>query len=61
MHANAIVQLQDVSIGRVVVIALVCLVEAVLVLGFVAASLGLGNEGHAGVGPDRPAPPMTIQ
>ena len=50
--------LQGMSYGRVVAIALVCLVEALLVLGFVAAILGLGNEGHAGGGPDRPAPPV---
>jgi hypothetical protein len=54
-------RLQGVMIGRVVVIAVVCLVEAFLVLGFVAASLGVGNEGHASGGPDRPAPPVTTQ
>ena len=54
-------RLHGVSIGRVVVIALAILVEAFLVLGFVAASLGVGNEGHAAGGPDRPAPPVMTQ
>jgi hypothetical protein len=35
------------------------LIEAILILGFVVLSLGLGAEGHAGVGPDRPPPPVT--
>jgi hypothetical protein len=48
------------SIGRIAVIALVCLVQAILILGFVAMSLGLGAEGHVAVGPDRPPAPMRI-
>jgi len=54
-------RLQGVTIGRVVVIAVVCLVEVFLVLGFVAASLGVGNEGHPVGGPDRPVPLVTTQ
>jgi hypothetical protein len=34
-----------------------CLIEAILILGFVVASLGLGYEGRSSVGPDRPPPP----
>jgi hypothetical protein len=34
-----------------------CLIEAILILGFVVASLGLGYEGYPGAGPDRPPPP----
>jgi hypothetical protein len=54
-------RLAGLSVGRVVVIALALLVEAFLVLGFVAASLGVGNEGHAAGGPDRPAPPVMTR
>jgi hypothetical protein len=42
--------------GAAIVVA--CLIEAVLILGFVVASLGLGYESHSGVGPGRP-PPVT--
>jgi hypothetical protein len=46
------------SIGRVVMIAAACLVEAILILGFVVASLGLGYEGQPGVSPrlEQPRP-----
>jgi hypothetical protein len=30
------------------------LIEAIVILGFVGVSLGLGGEGHGGIGPDRP-------
>jgi hypothetical protein len=36
-----------------------CLIEAILVLGFVVASLGLGHESYPAAGPDRPPPPPT--
>jgi len=49
------------SVGRIVVIASAVLVQAILILGFVAMSLGLGAEGHVAVGPDRPPPPMRIR
>jgi hypothetical protein len=45
-------------VGRGAAIVVACLIEAVLILGFVVASLGLGYESHSGVGPGRP-PPMT--
>ena len=35
------------------------LIVAILILGFVVLSLGLGGEGHGGVGPDRPPQPVT--
>ena len=47
------------SSGRIVVIAAAALIQAVLTLGFVAMSLGLGANGQAG-GPDRPPPPAAI-
>jgi hypothetical protein len=49
-----------VSIGRIVVIALACLIQAILILAIVAMGLGLGNEGVSGMGPDRPPPPAAI-
>ena len=45
-------------IGRGAAIVVVCLIEAVLILGFVVASLGFGYESHSVVGPGRP-PPIT--
>jgi hypothetical protein len=45
---------------RIVAIAAACLIEVILVLGFVALSLGLGEEGHVGVGPDRPPSPVIL-
>jgi len=48
------------SSGRIVVIAVAVLIQAILTLGFVAMSLGLGANGQAGVGPDRPPPPAAI-
>lgn len=44
---------------RAVAITAACLIEAILILGFVAASLGVGQEGQPRVGPDRPPPPVT--
>ena len=35
------------------------LIEAIVILGFVGVSLGLGGEGHVGIGPDRPAQPVV--
>jgi hypothetical protein len=74
MHADSMIDRRDavgtiamtvrnrlgVSIGRIAVIVLTCLVQAILILGFVAVSLGLGAEGHVAVGPDRPPAPMRI-
>ena len=45
---------------RIVAITAACLIEGILVLGFIALSLGLGAEGHVGVGPDRPPPPVIL-
>jgi hypothetical protein len=44
-----------------VTIALVGLVEAILILGSVVASLGLASDGSRPAGPDRPAVPMVIR
>jgi len=46
-------------IGRFVAITVALLIQAILILGFVAASLGFGFNGPAGVGPDRPPPATT--
>jgi hypothetical protein len=76
MHANSMIgrrdaagtivmtirnSLQSVSIGRIVVIVAACLLQAILILGFVAMSLGLGAENHIGVGADRPPLPILIR
>jgi hypothetical protein len=45
------------SVRRAAAIVVACLIEAIMILGFVVASLGLGYEGYSGVGPDRPRPP----
>jgi hypothetical protein len=47
------------SIGRIVSITSASLVVAIVIVGFVVAGLGLGLDGHAGIGPDRPPPPAT--
>jgi hypothetical protein len=47
------------SVRRVVVIGVACLIEAILVLGLTAASLGLGYEDWTSPGPGRPSPPVT--
>lgn len=46
------------SIRRGATVVVASLIEAILILGFVVASLGLGHESHSGAGPDRP-PPLT--
>jgi hypothetical protein len=50
--------LQRASIGRIVLVATAGVIPAILVLGFVAMSLGFGADGHAGAGSDRPPPPI---
>lgn len=47
------------SIARIVTVVGALLIEALLILGFVVLSLGIGEEGQPGVGPDRPPPPPT--
>jgi hypothetical protein len=47
------------SARRAAVVVAACLLEAVVVLGFVVASLGIGAEDQYGIGPDRPPPPTT--
>jgi hypothetical protein len=44
---------------RVATIAAALIVESILILGVVIASLGLGYEGQTRVGPDRPTTPVT--
>ena len=39
------------QIGKVVVATLI---EGTVIMGFVVLSLGIGGEGHVGVGADRP-------
>ena len=34
------------------------LIQGIVILGFVCASLGIGSEGHVGIGPDRPPRPV---
>ncbi len=46
-------------VPRAVAIVAACLIEAIMILGFVCASLGLGYESYSGMGPDRPSPPAT--
>jgi hypothetical protein len=43
--------------GAAIVVAIT--IELILVLGFVGAILGLGYEGYARAGADRPPPPST--
>jgi hypothetical protein len=47
------------SLRRAAVVAGAGIIEVVLILGLVAATVGLGHEGSAGVGPDRPLMPRT--
>jgi hypothetical protein len=49
------------SIERTVTIAMVGLVQAILILGSVVASLGLANDGGQVAGPDRPPVPMVVR
>jgi hypothetical protein len=46
------------SIARIVTVLGALLIEALLILGCVVLSLGIGAEGRPGIGPDRPPPPM---
>jgi hypothetical protein len=39
------------QVGKVVVATTI---QAIVILGFVVLTLGLGGEGHVGIGPDRP-------
>ena len=48
------------SIGGVATILGASVIVALLVGWIVAASLGLGTDGHPGVGPDRPPPPELM-
>jgi hypothetical protein len=51
------------AIRQLVAIGIVIAIQVILVLGFVAMSLGLGVEGHPGGGPDRvprPAPAGAV-
>jgi hypothetical protein len=50
---------RDGWIRRIAAITVALLIQAILILGFVAASLGLGFDGPLGVGPDRPPPATT--
>jgi hypothetical protein len=60
---------QSGAIQRTLVILAACLIEAILILGFVAATLGLGYERQPSAGPDRPpsrempapAPPPVLR
>jgi len=47
------------SVARAALTVAALLIEAILILGLVVLSLGLGIEGHPGIGPDRPPPPTT--
>ena len=47
---------QSGAIPRTLVILAACLIEAILILGFVAATLGFGYERQPGPDPDRPPP-----
>jgi hypothetical protein len=48
------------SLARAATIVAALLIEAILILVFVVASLGLGYEGYSGTGPDRPLlPPLS--
>jgi hypothetical protein len=46
------------STSRVVAIAAACLIEGIVIVGFVVLSLGIGAQNQPGLGPDRPPPPM---
>ena len=47
------------SIERILAILGALLIEAILVLGCVALSLGIGTEVQPRFGPDRPPPPVS--
>ena len=54
-----------VSVGRTTMVrraakvVAATLMEAIVILGFVGLSLGIGGEGHVGIGPDRPPQPIV--
>jgi hypothetical protein len=60
---------QSGAIQRTLVFLAACLIEAILILGFVAAALGLGYERQPSASPDRlpsgempaPAPPPILR
>jgi len=45
------------SVTQAAKIVAACLIEAIVILGFVVLSLGIGAESQPGLGPDRPPPP----
>ena len=47
-------------LGRLLAIGIAGLIQAILILGFVAASLGIGVDGTPDHGPDRPQPPDAV-
>jgi len=47
------------SVARAAPVVAASLIEAILILAFVVASLGLGYEDYSGTGPDRPPPPLS--
>jgi hypothetical protein len=49
------------TVARVVWTVMATLFVAVLIAWIVAASLGLGGDGHRGVGPDRPPAPDVFR
>jgi hypothetical protein len=48
------------SLRHAVMVVVAGLIEAILIMGLVAGTLGLGYEGSAGVGPDRPPMLRTV-
>ena len=48
-----------VSLRQAAVVVVAGIIEVVLIIGLVAATLGLGHEAGAGVGPDRPPMPRA--
>jgi len=48
------------SVGRIATVVGAVAIVALLIGWVVAASLGLGADGRAGVGPDRPPAPALI-
>jgi hypothetical protein len=44
-------------VPRVAALVAVCIIEAILILGFVVLSLGIGAGAQPGLGPDQPPPP----
>jgi hypothetical protein len=46
-----------IRLGATIVVA--CLIEGILILGLIVASLGVGYRGDPGTGPDRPPRPIV--